>query len=190
MELIESDLLDKTYSTFNAINIVLQQRYRAYKFTKFSDLISVLLFIEKQNQLLMKNHQAQSTVSNATLEAHATNSSSHKRRKNSHGHGNGQQAPPQAQGQQNAAPKGGNMTQQRPSLAYKASNFKNKGKDLVQPAYTELDMCYHCGSKDHWSYVYQASPKAIAKYHSRRESNFAHVDHQKDATTSIEILDF
>ena len=82
------------------------------------------------------------------------------------------------------------MTKQRPPLAPKVPNFKNKGKAPIQAASTELDMCYRCGSKDHWSRVCRASPEAIAKYHSRRESNFAHVDHQEDATTSMEISDF
>nr|XP_028959231.1 uncharacterized protein LOC114825063 [Malus domestica] len=54
--LTEEDLLKKTYSTFSVTNIVMQQKYKAYKFTKFSDLISVLLLAGKQNQLLMKNH--------------------------------------------------------------------------------------------------------------------------------------
>ncbi|KAM2791763.1 hypothetical protein PS2_003514 [Malus domestica] len=45
--LTEEDLLEKTYSTFSASNIVMQQQYRAQKFTKFSDLISILLFAEK-----------------------------------------------------------------------------------------------------------------------------------------------
>ena len=82
------------------------------------------------------------------------------------------------------------MTQQRSPLAPKAPNFKNNGKAPVQPASTELDMCYRRGSKDHWSSVCQASHEAIAKYHSRRKSNFAHMDHSEDATTSIKILDF
>ncbi|KAM1134350.1 hypothetical protein ACFX19_044191 [Malus domestica] len=56
VDLTNEDFLENTYSTFNAINIVLQQQYRAQKFTKFSNLISVLLLVEKQNQLLMKNH--------------------------------------------------------------------------------------------------------------------------------------
>ncbi|XP_009376321.2 uncharacterized protein LOC103965028 [Pyrus x bretschneideri] len=47
VELTESDLLEKTYLTFHATNIVLQQQYRAQKFAKFSDLISVLLLAEK-----------------------------------------------------------------------------------------------------------------------------------------------
>ena len=59
--LTEGNLLEKTYSTFSATNIVMQQQYKAQKFTKFLDLISVLLLVEKQNQLLMKNHQARLT---------------------------------------------------------------------------------------------------------------------------------
>ncbi|KAM2686022.1 hypothetical protein EV2_008963 [Malus domestica] len=67
MELTESDLLEKTYSTFHATNIVLQQQYRAQK-----------LLVEKRNQLLMKNHQAQPTGSNVAPKTHATYSNSHK----------------------------------------------------------------------------------------------------------------
>ncbi|KAM1975021.1 hypothetical protein ACFX15_039852 [Malus domestica] len=50
-DLTVKDLLENTYSTFSATNIVMQQQYRAHKFTKFSDLIFVLLLDEKQNQL-------------------------------------------------------------------------------------------------------------------------------------------
>ncbi|KAM2228186.1 hypothetical protein ACFXTI_014912 [Malus domestica] len=138
----------------------------------------------------MRNHQARPTGSNAVPEAYATNFSSHKQRKNRRGRENGRQAQPRAQGQQSAAPKGRIATQQRPPLAPKVPNFKDKGKAPVQAASTELDMCYRCGSNDHWSLVCRAFPKAIAKYHSHRESNFAHVDHPDDATTSMEISDF
>ena len=82
------------------------------------------------------------------------------------------------------------MTQKRQPLAHKAPNFKNKGKAAVQLASTKIDMCYRCGSNNHWSRVCQGTPKAIAKYHFRRESNFAHMDHLEDATTSMEISDF
>ncbi|XP_070677884.1 uncharacterized protein [Malus domestica] len=163
---------------------------QAQKFTKFLDLIFVLLLAEKQNQLLMKNHQARPTGSNFALEAHATYSSTHKRRKNRRGRGNGRQAQTWAQGQQSAAPKRRNVTQQRPPLTPKVPNFKNKGKAPVQAASTELDMCYRCGSKDHWSRVCRVFLEAIAKYHSRCQSNFAHMDHPEDATTSMRISDF
>ncbi|KAB2623885.1 palmitoyl-acyl carrier protein thioesterase [Pyrus ussuriensis x Pyrus communis] len=105
------------------------------------------------NQLLMKNHQARPTASNVMPEAHSTYYSSYKQRKNRHGRGNGQQAQPWAQGQQSAVPKGKIATQHCPPLAPKIPNFKNKGKALVQAASPELDMCYCCGSSDHWSCV-------------------------------------
>ena len=56
--LTEEDLLEMTYSTFFASNIVLHQQYKAQKFTKFSNLISVLLLTGKHNQQLTKNHQS------------------------------------------------------------------------------------------------------------------------------------
>ncbi|CAN6688728.1 unnamed protein product [Malus baccata var. baccata] len=94
--LTEEDLLEKTYSTFSASNIVLQQQYRAQKFTKFSDLISVLLLAEKQNQLLMKNHQARPTGATVVPEAHYSTNQHPKRQKR---RGKGGQKPSH-QGQQ------------------------------------------------------------------------------------------
>ncbi|KAM1683205.1 hypothetical protein ACFXTN_031399 [Malus domestica] len=32
----------------------------------------------------------------------------------------------------------------------------------------DADICYRCGSKDHWSRVFRAPQKVVAKYHSRR----------------------
>ncbi|KAM1775005.1 hypothetical protein ACFX12_044303 [Malus domestica] len=80
--------------------------------------------------------------------------------------------------------------QQCQPLIPKAPNFKNKGKDPVQSTSTEMDMCYCRGSKYHWSCIFRATLEVIAKYHSRCESNFAHVDHPEDAATSMEISDF
>ncbi|KAM1059574.1 hypothetical protein TB1_023620 [Malus domestica] len=183
--LTEEDLLEKTYSTFSASNIVLQQQYRAQKFTKFSDLISVLLLAEKQNQLLMKNHQDRPTRATAVPEAHYNTNQHPKRQKRS---GKGGQKPSH-QGQQSQGPsKGGNKAQKRPNLAPKAPNFKNKGKAL---ATMNDDMCYRCGSKDHWSRICRAPKKVVDAYHSRRtkfESNFLQVDEPE--TTKMEVSDF
>ncbi|KAM1926869.1 hypothetical protein ACFX13_033987 [Malus domestica] len=183
--LTEEDLLEKTYSTFSASNIVLQQQYRAQKFTKFSDLISVLLLAEKQNQLLMKNHQARPTGATAVPEAHYSTNQHPKRQKR---RGKGGQKPSH-QGQQSQGPsKGGNKAQKRPNLAPKAPNFKNKGK---APATMNDDMCYRCGSKDHWSRICRAPKKVVDAYHSRRtkfESNFLQVDEPE--TTKMEVSDF
>ena len=47
IKLTNAELLEKTFSTFHASNIVLQQQYRQRQFATYSDLISVLLTAEK-----------------------------------------------------------------------------------------------------------------------------------------------
>ncbi|XP_031096859.1 uncharacterized protein LOC116001101 [Ipomoea triloba] len=69
-EVSESDLIEKTLSTFHASNLVLQQQYRAKNYDKHSELISALLVAEKHNQLLMKNHNARPVGSAPVPEAH------------------------------------------------------------------------------------------------------------------------
>ncbi|XP_060186086.1 uncharacterized protein LOC132615496 [Lycium barbarum] len=50
----DSDMLEKTFSTFHASNVLLQQQYREKGFKKYSELISHLLVAEQNNDLLMK----------------------------------------------------------------------------------------------------------------------------------------
>ncbi|XP_026399150.1 uncharacterized protein LOC113295002 [Papaver somniferum] len=54
----DADLLEKTYSTFHASNILLQQKYCERQFRKYSELISCLLVTEQNNELLLKNYQS------------------------------------------------------------------------------------------------------------------------------------
>ena len=54
----EEDMLEKTFTTFHALNVLLQQEYRERRFKKYSELISCLLVAEQNNELLMKNHQS------------------------------------------------------------------------------------------------------------------------------------
>ncbi|GJZ72873.1 hypothetical protein Tco_0637019 [Tanacetum coccineum] len=68
----EEDMLEKTFSTFHASNMLLQQQYRERGFKKYHELISVLLVAEQNNELLMKNHQVRPTGSTALPEANAT----------------------------------------------------------------------------------------------------------------------
>ncbi|XP_075076914.1 uncharacterized protein LOC142163517 [Nicotiana tabacum] len=44
------DVLEKTFTTFHASNMVLQQQYREKGFTKYSQLISLLLVAERNNE--------------------------------------------------------------------------------------------------------------------------------------------
>ncbi|XP_015162513.1 uncharacterized protein [Solanum tuberosum] len=55
-EVTEHDKLEKTYSTFSASSMLLQQKYREMSFKKYSELLSHLLIVERHNDLLIKNH--------------------------------------------------------------------------------------------------------------------------------------
>ncbi|XP_070043279.1 uncharacterized protein [Nicotiana tomentosiformis] len=57
------DMLEKTFTTFLASNMVLQQLYREKGFKKYSELISLLLVAERNNDLLMRNHENRPTGS-------------------------------------------------------------------------------------------------------------------------------
>ena len=76
-------MLEKTYTTFHASNILLQQQYRERRFTKYSELIAYLLVAEQDNELLLKNHKSRPTGSISLSEANATIQT------NKHGRGHG-----------------------------------------------------------------------------------------------------
>ncbi|KAM0969645.1 hypothetical protein ACFX2A_018134 [Malus domestica] len=59
----EEDMLEKTFSTFHASNVLMQHQYRVQGFTKYNQLISILLVAEQNNELMMKNHQSRPTGS-------------------------------------------------------------------------------------------------------------------------------
>ena len=82
----DEDMLEKTFTTFHASNVLLQQQYRERQFTKYYELIACLLVAEKNNELLLENHQSRPTGSKAFPEANATIASPHSNRQ---GHKNG-----------------------------------------------------------------------------------------------------
>ena len=134
----DADIIDKTLSTFHPTNMVLQEQYRHAKYAKYSELISVLLVAEKQNELLMKNHSARSTGTMAVPEAHAITQSvgsSHGRRKD----------------------KGNQGWKGKKSNAFKGKGRgRGKGKEKFRTdpgAQTrgKQGKCFRCGCEDHWS---------------------------------------
>ncbi|XP_068307491.1 uncharacterized protein [Pyrus communis] len=54
----EEDMLEKTFRTFHASNVLLQKQYRGRGFTEYNQLISVLLVAEQNNKLLLTNHHS------------------------------------------------------------------------------------------------------------------------------------
>ena len=83
----EEDKLEKTFTTFHASNVLLQQQYRERIFTEYSQLISCLLVAEQNNELLMKNHQSRPIGSEAFPEVNAISSQNYGRGR---GRGRGQ----------------------------------------------------------------------------------------------------
>ncbi|XP_051150182.1 uncharacterized protein LOC127264723 [Andrographis paniculata] len=67
----ESDMMEKTFSTFHASNMVLHQQYHKRSFQKYSELITCLLLAKQNNKLLLKNHESRPTGANPFPEANA-----------------------------------------------------------------------------------------------------------------------
>ncbi|XP_051116132.1 uncharacterized protein LOC127241247 [Andrographis paniculata] len=67
----ESDMMEKTFSTFHASNMVLQQQYRERGFQKYSEPNTCLLLAEQNNELLLKNHESRPTGANPFPKANA-----------------------------------------------------------------------------------------------------------------------
>lgn len=65
-------MLEKTFSTFRASNIILQQQLRLQKFSTYSELNAYLLVAEQNKELLMKNHQSRPTGALAFPKENAT----------------------------------------------------------------------------------------------------------------------
>ena len=82
VDITDEEILEKTYSTFHASNIALQQQYRLRAFKKYSELISSLLVTEKNNELLLKKHQSRPTGSAVFSKANAAFSKNYGREYN------------------------------------------------------------------------------------------------------------
>nr|GEV26934.1 T-complex protein 1 subunit epsilon [Tanacetum cinerariifolium] len=181
----EGDMLEKTFSTFHASNINLQQQYQLQNFKRYFDLNVNLLVAEKNNELLMKNYQNRPTGSLAIPEANAVNNKDTKRsgskrgRGNPRGHGRGHYGHNCFFNQNYNYHRGGyngcghgrgqrNYTYHAPQV----NNFNQKNNKVGTSQNTE-GTCFRCGSANHWSKacrtpshlceLYQASRKGKEK---------------------------
>ena len=62
-KIIDEDMVEKTFSTFHASNVLLQQQHREKSFKKYFELIFCLLVAEQSNELLVKNNKSRPTNS-------------------------------------------------------------------------------------------------------------------------------
>ncbi|XP_016574110.1 uncharacterized protein LOC107871731 [Capsicum annuum] len=72
-DITNHDMLEKTFSTFPASSMLLQQQYREMSFKKYFELISHLLVAEQHNDLLMRNHESRHVGTAPFPEVNAVN---------------------------------------------------------------------------------------------------------------------
>lgn len=164
VDITDDDMLEKTFSTFHATNIILQQQYREKGFKKYSELISCLLVAEQNNELLMKNHETRPTGSTPFPEVNAIRKHDPRR---DHGRGRGR-------GRFRGRGRTYNHGQTRDKFGPYTRNSgaknddhpkwtKNNEKRNIVPKKYE-DKCYRCGMKGHWSRVCHTAKHLVDLY--------------------------
>ncbi|KAJ3692124.1 hypothetical protein LUZ60_012474 [Juncus effusus] len=168
----DGDMLEKTFTTFHASNIILQQQYREKGFKKYSELISCLLVAEQNNKLLLKNHESRPTGSRPFPEA---NAAAFNGRNRSRGPG---------RGRGRGRGRGQNHSWNRNSQVKKPALERSNKPQSVTLKGTG-DPCFRCGVKGHWSRtcrtprhlveLYQASLK---EKENTKEVNLVYQDNE------------
>ena len=139
----DHDMLEKTFSTFCASCMLLQQQYREMGFKNYSELISHLLDAEQHNDLLMKNHESRPTGSMPFPEVNTANFHQSRREKGrgpsrDRGRGRGRDF------------NHGDRLALKNNLQHQQCKKKNEKHDAVQKKNSD-NKCYRCGGKGHWS---------------------------------------
>ncbi|CAN6547698.1 unnamed protein product [Malus baccata var. baccata] len=163
----KENLMKKTFNTFHASNVLLQQQYRERGFTEYNQLISVLMVAEQNNELLMKNHHSRPTgfaafpeVNAASLEVNATSSGSdnHKRGR-SHKRGGWNRKGKNHDGQfHNQVPR------HNSGPSFKHMN-RHKGKAHMNNApRNSKGACHRCGGNGHWAHTFRTPKHLVDLY--------------------------
>ncbi|PIM97087.1 hypothetical protein CDL12_30450 [Handroanthus impetiginosus] len=165
----DEDMLEKTFSTFHASNLLLQKQYREKGFKKYSKLISCLL--------------SRPTGSSPFPEANATNfSNSGCGRGRSHGRGRGR-------GRYNYRNyDNGNHG----SFYHKSKQSLQKKGDFGEKRLEKFskdieNLCFRCGSKGHWSRICRTPKHLVELYQGSLKKKNKNVE--TNFTNSINNFD-
>ncbi|GJR36885.1 hypothetical protein Tco_1212569 [Tanacetum coccineum] len=203
----EAYMLEKTFSTFHASNINLQQQYRLQNFKRYSDLNVNLLVAEKNNELLMKNHQTRPTGSLALSEANVVNNNDNKNsgskrgRGNPHGRGRGRghyghnRFPNRNYTYHRGGYNGRGRGRGQRNNTYHAPqiNNLNQQNNEVGTSQNPEGSCFRCGSANHWSKACRTPSHLCELYQvsrKRKEKEVNHVDQFDNTNTELIASDF
>ena len=188
----DDDMLEKTFSTFHASNMVLQQQYREKGFKKYSELISCLLVAEQNNELLMINHESRPTGSApAPLPEVNVVMQNHYNYGRGRGRGRGYYRY-RGRGRGHYGDHSINMTFPQKRKCYERQFEKETGGNKRIE-----NVCHRCGDKNHWERacrtpkhlvdLYQASMKG-----KKFETNFVEdiPNHGQYDDTHLDVSDF
>ncbi|XP_058733554.1 uncharacterized protein LOC131605183 [Vicia villosa] len=196
----DEDMLEKTFSTFHASNVLLQQQYREKGFIKYSDLISCLLVAEQNNELLMKNHEARPTGTTPFPEVNVARHDHYRKNRGrglayARGRGRGRNY---AHGL--GFDRGRNGNHKNTYFHPKWKNVEKNEKE-GQSSKTNENICYRCGGKGHWSrtcrtpkHLVDLYQKSLKNKKEKIETHFANEDDDPDYgnmdVTHLDIGDF
>ncbi|CAH9077885.1 unnamed protein product [Cuscuta europaea] len=144
----DAEMLEKTLSTMHLSNMLLQEQYRQKHFQKYSDLISVLLLAETNNDILMRNHNMRPTGCSPFSFGPQNHGSKHESNA-THSGARGHFKCGRGIGRYNG-----------PSRGNKQSSSSYKGKGKQKPHQTRGSTkssekakvtCFKCGTSGHWA---------------------------------------
>ncbi|KAH0776763.1 hypothetical protein KY290_008174 [Solanum tuberosum] len=172
----DHDILEKTFSTFPASSMLLQQQYREMGFKNYSELISHLLVAEQHNDLLMKNHENRPTGSMPFPEVNTADfhqSKCGKGRGPNHGRGCGR----------GIDFNHGDRLALNNNLHHQQCKKKDEKHEVVQKKYSN-NKCYRCGGKGHWSRTCHTPRHLVELY----QVSLKEVNNTQKPTLSVKIM--
>ncbi|KAI3735381.1 hypothetical protein L6452_14877 [Arctium lappa] len=159
----DEEMLEKTFSTFHASNMLLQQQYRERGFKKYCDLISCLLVAEQNNELLMKNHETRPTGTAPFPEANAATYNDQNRirgRGRGHGRGRGRDRG-HGRGRGRGSGRGGYPGVQFNTPKLHTHEKKNSYEKKEKPT---SSTCNRCGMENHWARTCRTTKHLVELY--------------------------
>lgn len=169
-KITNDDMLEKTFSTFHATNVLLQQQYREKGFKKYSELISCLLVAKQNNELLLKNHEARPTGSAPSPEVNWAN---HRKYEREQSYGRGRSG---GRGRNHNNFFRGPYNKNFPHSNKWNNNKQAKENGVAIPPKHMVNFCHRCGSKGHFSRTCRTPKHLVELYQSSIKNKDKNVD--------------